>query len=70
MQWSKDLRTNLDKLCDLILVLAVILYLAGKTLPESLVLQIAFWVNLGLASIYLFEVTGDRYGIDYIAYIQ
>ena len=51
------------------LVIAVILYLAGKTLPESMVLHLAFWINLGLASIYLFERTGDRYGIDYIAYI-
>ena len=69
MQWSRDLRSNIGKFCDIILVIAVILYLVGKTLPESMVLHIAFWINLGLASIYLFERTGDRYGIDYIAYI-
>jgi hypothetical protein len=69
MQWSKDLRSNIDKFCDIILVVAVILYLAGKTLPESIVLHLAFWINLGLASIYLFERSGERYGIDYIAYI-
>jgi hypothetical protein len=45
-------------------------YLFGKNLNQTLLLNVCFWVNLALASIYLFEQTGDRYGIDYIAYIQ
>ena len=69
MGFSYDLRKNIDNLCDLIVFIAVILNLIGKNFSESLVLNVAFWGNLSLASIYLFEVTGDRYGIDYIAYI-
>lgn len=56
-------------IADYLLKLGVFLYAFGILLPRSVVLVFAFWTNLGIASMYTFEYT-QRYGIDYIAYLQ
>ena len=60
----------LDNTCKGLLGLGVFLNLLNINFGRNTVLYFAFFMNLLLASVHLLERAGDRYGIDYIAYIQ
>lgn len=70
MDFSKDIRRYLDNICNGLVGLGIFLNIFGINFGRDKVLLFAFFVNLLMGTIYLFEVSGDRYGIDYIAYIQ
>lgn len=70
MDFSRDLRRYLDYTCYSLLALGVFLNVLNINFSRNNVLYFAFFANLLLGSVHLFEVAGDRYGIDYIAYIQ
>jgi hypothetical protein len=69
MQWSVDYRQNLDNLCDLIMLVAIVAYIAGFKIKDSKVLGFCFVMNILLGLVKLTSEP-DRYGIDYIAYLQ
>jgi len=48
----------------------VVSYLFGLKYKESKVLWFCFVMNTLMGIIFLFNVSGGRYGIDYIAYLQ
>jgi len=69
LELSRTIRKYEWMIADGILAIGVILNVCGVNLGRGTVLFMAFWVNLAMGSIYVFEYTG-RYGIDYIAYLQ
>ena len=69
MEGSRNIRQSLDKVCDSLLVIGVVLHLLGYQMNMSYLVVLLFAVNTGLSYYNMNEVTA-RYGIDYIAYIQ
>jgi len=69
LELSRTIRKYEWMIADGILAIGVIFNVCGVNLGRGTVLSMAFWVNLAMGSIYVFEHTG-RYGIDYIAYLQ
>lgn len=69
MEYSKELRKHLDNISYGLVGLGVFLNIFGINFGRNKVLYFAFFVNTLMSTIYLFEVSGERYGIDYIAYI-
>ena len=69
IEFSKDTRTMIDNICDLILVAGVLLYLLGYNFNQRAVLMFCFIMNI-LLGLYKLVELDLRYGIDYIAYLQ
>ena len=69
LDWSQMLHDNQEKLCFIVTLIGIGLKVANINLPKKVVIHMVFWTNFIMSIPKVFELT-NRYGIDYIAYLQ